>query len=256
MNIVVVLRQVPDLIEPLEIDSWGAAFDLSSASFLVNECDDHALEQALLLKEGGEGTVTVVALDFGEPDNSLYAAAAKGADRIVKISLDADAAPSPRATAMMYAEAIKPLSADLVLVGVQAHDELDGVLAPMLAAGLALPYVGVIRGVKPVAPGTVSACKEFPGAVMARMTIRLPAVLGILAADQPPRYVPVSRIRAAMKTAQVDKREIELPEMALGVSVCKLFAPTAASRAQMLTGSETEVAARIAEILAEKGLLK
>lgn len=256
MNIVVVLRQVPDLIEPLEVNSSGKAFDLGSASFILNECDDHALEQALLLKEGGGGTVTVVALEFGEPDNALYAAAAKGADRIVKIPLEADAPPSPRATAMMFAEAIKPLSADLVLVGVQAHDELDGVLAPMLAADLALPYVGVIRGVKPAGPGTVAACKEFPGAVMARMTVRLPAVLGILAADQPPRYVPVSRIRAAMKTARVDEQEVGLPDLAPSVSICRLSAPTAASRAQMLTGSEAEVAARIAEVLAEKGLLK
>ncbi len=42
---------------------------------------------------------------------------------------------------------MRQLAADLVLVGVQAHDELDGVLAPALAAALELPYVGVIRGV-------------------------------------------------------------------------------------------------------------
>lgn len=256
MNIAVVVRQVPDLIEPLEIDSSGVALDLGAASFILNECDDHALEQALLLKEAGAGTVTVVALDFGEPDNSLYAAAAKGADRLVKIPLDGDAPPSPRAAAAIFARAIEPLGADLVLVGVQAHDELDGVLAPMLAAELNRPYVGVIRGVKAAAPGTVTACKEFPGAVMARLTIRLPAVLGLLAAEQAPRYVPVSRIRAAMKSAQIDEQEVSPPDLAPAVSVCRLSLPEAASRAEMLTGSEAEVAGRIAEILAEKGLLK
>ena len=257
MNIAVVLRHVPDLVEPLEIDGSGAAFDLSSAAFVLNECDDHALEQALLLKEAAGATVTVVALDFGDPDNSLYAAAAKGADRLVKIALAADTPPSPRAAAALLAGVIKGLSPDLVLVGVQAHDELDGVLAPMLAAAMGLPYVGVIRGVKPAAgPGEVAACKEFPGAVMARMAVRLPAVLGILAADQAPRYVPVSRIRAAMKTAQLDAQAVDLPDVASGVAVCRLSAPTAASRAQMLAGSESEVAARIADILAEKGLLK
>ena len=97
----------------------------------------------------------------------LYTAAAKGADRIVKISLEGDAAAAPGGGAM-YAEAVKSLSADLVLVGVQAHDELDGGLSPFLAAALGLPYVGVIRGVKagPEA-GMVTACKEFPGAVIA-----------------------------------------------------------------------------------------
>ena len=108
MNIAVVVRQVPDLIEPLEIDSSGAALDLGSASFIVNESDDHALEQAILLKEAGGATVTVVALDFGDVDNTLYTAAAKGADRIIKISLEGDP-PSPRAAAALYAAAVKPL---------------------------------------------------------------------------------------------------------------------------------------------------
>jgi electron transfer flavoprotein beta subunit len=257
MNIVVVVRQVPDLIEPLEVAPSGDALDLAAASFILNESDDHALEQALLLKEAHGGSVTVVALDFGEVDNTLYTAAAKGADRIVKIAQDGVLLP-PRAAAVLYAEAIKLIEADLVLVGVQAHDELDGGLAPFLAAALGAPYVGVIRGVT-VGPeaGTVVACKEFPGAVMARMNVKLPAVLGILGADQPPRYVPVSRIRAAMKSTQFEESAAPAavrPEPL--ILVCRLYPPVSGSRAEMLSGSETEIAARIVEILAEKGLVK
>jgi electron transfer flavoprotein beta subunit len=256
MKIAVVMRQVPDLIEPLEIDASGSALDLGSASFIVNESDDHALEQAILLKEAGGATVDVVALDFGDVDNTLYTAAAKGADRIVKVPLDG-LPPPPRATAALLAEAIRPLAAELVLVGVQAHDELDGGLSPFLAAALGLPYVGVIRGVKAgPEPGTVTVCKEFPGAVMARMKVKLPAVLGILGADQPPRYVSVSRIRAAMKTTQFEEQAVEASPPAPLVSVCRLYPPASGSRAEMLSGSEAEVAARIADILAEKGLLK
>ncbi len=261
MNIAVVVRQVPDLIEPLEIDSSGTALDLSSASFIVNESDDHALEQAIIMKEaapknGGGATVSVVALDFGDVDNTLYTAAAKGADRIVKLTLEGEP-PSPRAAAALYAAAVKSLNPDLVLVGVQAHDEMDGGLAPFLAAALGLPYVGVIRGVKPgPEPGMVAACKEFPGAVMARLKVKLPAVLGILGAEQPPRYVPVSRIRAAMKATQFQELAVATSPWAALLSICRLYPPASGSRAEMLTGSEAEVAARIAEILVEKGLVK
>lgn len=257
MNIAVVVRQVPDLIEPLEIDASGTAFDLGAASFLVNESDDHALEQALLLEEAGGGTVTVVALDFGDVDNTLYAAAAKGADRIIKLDWSPDTPPTPGAAAACYAEAIKPLGAELVLVGVQAHDELDGVVPPILATCMELPYVGVIRGVKPGGEaGSVTAWKEFPGAVMARMSVRLPAVLGILGAEQPPRYVPVSRIRAAMKATQFEQQEALPGERPAVVTVRRLCPPVSGAHAQMLCGSEAEVAARITEILAEKGLLR
>jgi electron transfer flavoprotein beta subunit len=257
MNIAVVVRQVPDLIETLEIDASGAALDADAASFIVNECDDHALEQALLLKEAGGGAVTVLALDLGDVDNTLYAAAAKGADRILKIPVDDGTPPAPQAAAALYAEAIRNLQADLVLVGVQAHNELDGVLAPALATALGQPYVGVIRGVKAGSePGTVLACKEFPGAVMARMVVQLPAVLGILGADQPPRYVPVSRIRAAMKATQFEEPAVAASGPAPLVTVRKLYPPASGTRAEMLSGSEADVAARIAAILAEKGLLK
>jgi electron transfer flavoprotein beta subunit len=256
MNIAVVIRQVPDLIEPLEVDASGQALDLDSASFIVNESDDHALEQAILLKEAGGATVNVVALDFGDVDNTLYAAAAKGADRIFKVPLD-DLPPPPRTAAALFAEVIKPLAPDLVLVGVQAHDEWDGGVSPFLAAALGLPYVGVIRGVKAgPEPGMVTVCKEFPGAVMARMNVKLPAVLGILGAEQPPRYVPVSRIRAAMKTSQFEEQAVAAPSPDPLLSVCRLYPPASGSHAEMLTGSETEVAGRIAQILAEKGLVK
>ena len=97
MKIAVVVRQVPDLIEPLEVAGSGTALDLTSATFVVNESDDHALEQALLLKEAGGGSVVVVALNFGDVDNTLYAAAAKGADRVIKVALDGDTPPAPRA---------------------------------------------------------------------------------------------------------------------------------------------------------------
>lgn len=257
MNIAVVVRQVPDLIEPLEIADSGRSLELGSASFLLNETDDHALEQALLLKEAGGGTVTVVAADSGDVDNSLYAAAAKGADRIIKISREDEGPLPPQVGAAIYAEAIKPLKADLVLVGIQAHDELDGVLAPLLAAQLGLPYVGVIRGVKPGAdPCFVTVCKEFPGAVMARMTVRLPAVLGILGADQPPRYVPVSRLRAAMKSTQFEEFAAAVPAQKPKVVISKLYPPASGSHAEMLSGSDADVAGRIVEILAAKGLVK
>lgn len=256
MNIAVVVRQVPDLIEVLDIDSSGSMLDWDSVSFIVNECDDHAVEQALLLKEAGAGSVTVVALDWGDIDNTLYTAAAKGADKIIKIPIDDDLPPTPRAAAAMYAAAIQPLDVDLVLVGVQAHDELDGVLAPTLANVLNRPYVGIVRGVSAGSePDRVVACKEFPGAVLARMEVRLPAVLGILGADQPPRYVPVSRIRAAMSSAEFEEPEVAPDESASLVTVRKLYPPESGKHAEMLTGSEEEVAQRVAEILAEKGLL-
>jgi electron transfer flavoprotein beta subunit len=255
MKIVVILRQVLDLVEPLEIVDSETSLDYDGATFVVNESDDHALEQALLLKEADEADITALGFDFGEIDNTLYAAAAKGADRVVKIPFDGDTPPSSLSVAAMLAEVIGPIEPDVVLVGCQAHDELDGALGPLLAARMGRPYVGVTRGVEVGdATGTLRVYKEFPGAVKARIAVTLPAVLGVLAAEKPPRYVPVSRIRAAMKSATLEEVETGSAALEPGFVVRRMYHPEATGHAEMLEGSEEDVAARIVEILAEKGV--
>ena len=128
---------------------------------------------------------------------------------------------------------------------------------PLVAETLGLPYVGVIRGVKAgTDPCTAIAFKEFPGAAMARLKVQLPAVLGILGAEQPPRYVPVSRIRAAMKSTQFEEESVAAPMAEPLIAVCRLYPPESGSRAEILSGSESEIAGRIVEILAEKGVLR
>jgi electron transfer flavoprotein beta subunit len=258
MRIAVVVRQVPDLIEPVEIASSEKAVDLDGATFRVNEPDDLAVEQAILLKEkSGGSAVTVVALEYGDIDNTLYTAAAKGADRIVKIPYGQQQPPTPKQAAAIYAEAIRGLGADLVLVGSYAHDELEGTLAPLLALKLGLPFVGVIRGVRPAADGSsATVFKELPGAALARMNVKLPALLGILSADEPARYVPVSRIRAAMKTAKIEEQEVEAAAAPSPLTIERLYHPAVGERAEMLKGSVEEVAAKIASILKEKGVVK
>lgn len=257
MKIAVVIRQLPDLIEALEIAPSGTALDLDDASFIVNEYDDHALEQAVLLKEQQGGSVTVVALDFGDVDSTLYAAAAKGADRIIKIPYEDSQPPTPQQAAHLFAEVIKTLEADLVLAGVQSYDELEGNFSPLLALALNLPYVGLIQGVEAGDDGSiVRAYKEFPGAARARMMVRLPALLGILTASQPLRYVPISRIRAAMKKAQFEEPQAEMPSLESTIQLNRLYPPEVGERAEIIEGTAEEIAAKIAEILHQKGILK
>jgi hypothetical protein len=59
-----------------------------------------------------------------------------------------------------------------------------------------------------------------------------------------------------MKSTQFEEQAVApCPSQPL-LEVCRLYSPASGHRAEMLTGSEADVAARIAEILAEKGLVK
>src|SRR5579859_3735008 len=147
MHIAVVLKQVPDLVEELEIDSGGKDIDRSFVKMKLNEFDDHALEQAVLLKESGGAKVTAVALAAHGIDQVLYAAKARGVDAAIKVDAGEEMLDSRRAASAL-AEAIKELGPDLVLTGVQAADDLFGQTAPYLAAALGWPHVSVVSGVE------------------------------------------------------------------------------------------------------------
>jgi len=256
MEIVVPVKMVPDLVEELEIDAGGRVLDRSFLKFKLNEFDEQAVEEALLLKEKHGGKVTVVALDAAEVDEALFTCLARGAERAVKIKGAFEAGVSSHAAAAIFAEALKSIPHDLVLTGVQAADDLDGQLAPLLATKLGLPHVSVVSAVELAAGGKAVVVKqEYAGGVMAELEVDLPAVLGIQAAQQSPRYAPVSKVRQLMKTAKLE--EIDAPAGAgRAPAVAGLRKPEAAGGAQMIEGSAEEVADKIVALLAEKGLLK
>lgn len=253
MNIVVLVKLVPDLVEELSVDSSGAALDTAWLRLIINEFDDHAIEQAILLKESGGGQVTVVAPEFEGVDEVLFTAAAKGADRLIKLSGDFSGV-NNHALARACAAVIKGLQPDLVLTGVQANNDLDGAVGPLLAECLEMPYVGYISGVA-LKNGKSTARKEYPGGLIAEMDVTLPAVLGIQAAEQPPRYVAVSKVRQVMKTAAIEEQAAAALDPSGGPTVGRMFQAEAGKRAEMITGSPDEVADKLVSIFKKIGVL-
>ncbi len=254
MNIVVLIKLVPDLVEELTINDSGTDLDRDWLRLIINEFDDHATEQAILLKEQSGGQVTVIAPDAEGVDDVLYAAAARGADKVVKLLGDFEAGINNHALARAFAAIVQGFQADLVLTGVQAHDDLDGSVGPLLAEYLGMPYVGYISGVA-IEDGKSTVRKEYPGGLIAEMEVTLPAVLGIQAAEEPPRYVAISKVRQAMKTTTIDEQEVAELNSSGGPTVGRMFQPETGKRATMIEGDEEEVAAKLVDILREAGLL-
>jgi electron transfer flavoprotein beta subunit len=252
MKIVTPVKFVPDLVEELTIDPSGTALDTSWLRLIINEFDDHAAEQAILLKERGGGQVTVMTIASDGADDFLFTAAAKGADQLVKLSGDFSAI-NNHALARAYASLIQKIQPDLVLTGVQAHNDLDGSLGPLLAEYLGMPFVGYVSGVTP-AEGKVIVRKEYPGGLIAEVEITLPAVLGIQAAEQPPRYVAYSKINQAMSATKIEEQAISELDPSGGVAVGRMFQADAAERATMFEGGADEVAEKIIGVVKELGL--
>ncbi|HMC81500.1 MAG TPA: electron transfer flavoprotein subunit beta/FixA family protein [Acidimicrobiia bacterium] len=255
MRIVVPVKQTPDLVEELDLNDDATDVDREFLKFVLSEWDDQALEEALLVKEAAGGEVIVVG--FGDPDVelSLSTALAKGADRAVNLTGLGEGWIDSHTRAAVLAQWLSGQEVDLVLAGVQAVDDLDGQLPPLLAATLGWPHVGVVIGVEGK-DNTIQVSQEFGGGKASRLEVKLPAVVGVQAARQPPRYASITRIRQVQQAGGIEEVTVTKPDADAGITVRRLFEPEKTGHAEMLTGSPEDVADRILDLIRSKGLLK
>jgi electron transfer flavoprotein beta subunit len=258
MKILVLLKMVPDIVEELEVAPDGASLSREFLRLIINERDENALEQALILRERHEGTVVVMAPEAPEVDDVLYTALARGADRAIKVTgLDEGLGSSAVAAVLAETMAAVPelLPVDLVLTGCQAIDDLDGLVGPLVADRLDLPYLGIVSGLDVDSTGLAQAHREYPGGVRGKFEVGLPAVVGIQGAEKPPRYVPIAKVRAAMASGVIELVPAGAGAEAPLLEAVEMRRPVVAERAEMIAGDADEIAARICEILAGRGLL-
>ncbi len=250
MNILVVLRQVPDAASDLEVTESGLDIDREWLDLRLNDFDDHALEEAVLIKEATGAKVIAMAAAGDGADRLLRTALARGADEAIKIA--GDEAMSSRALAAQVADAAVAFGAGLVLTGVQTPDDVFGQLAPYVGGLLGWPHVGGVGGAT-LTGDAVLLTQEQGGGISVRLQVTLPAVLGIQTATQAPRYVSGTKLRQAA-SAPVSTFEPRRPALANAAEITLLRAPERRGGAIMLTGTASEVARQLATVLREHGV--
>src|SRR5215510_14692174 len=132
MNIVVLVKQVPDSGSERNLGSDDGTVDRATASNVINEMDEYAIEEALKLREAHGGEVTIVTMGPDRATESIRKALSMGPDKAVHIVDDALHGSCALATSKVLAAAVKTLSPDLVLTGSESTDARGQVLPPML----------------------------------------------------------------------------------------------------------------------------
>jgi electron transfer flavoprotein beta subunit len=251
MKICALVRMVPDLVEEIEI----AGREIEPFAYIANERDEHAVEEAIILKEKRGGSVDVIGVvdeeTEDEVDEALAIALAKGADKAIKVTLS-------RRTyrriehAKALAEFLKEKEYNLILTGIQAIDAFAGMLGPMLSVYLDLPYTGYITFVE-VEDGHAKVRKELGGGLLGEFRVKLPAILGIVSAERPLRFVPLAKLRQTMKKAEIEAIELDVPEIE-GVEVITYREPEK-PEIELLEGDADEVADKLIEVFREIGVI-
>jgi len=252
MKIAVLMRAVPDPVEELEID--GEDLDRDFLGFVLNEFDDHALEEAILLKEEVGGSVSAYAIGTAdEVEQMLHTAIAKGADDARMLGKDLDALDA-HAQAEAFSDALGGCDYDLVLSGVQASDELDGQVTMLVAAELGHLHMSVVVSVTPDGDG-LKVTKEYWSGITADYRVSLPAVLGVQTAREAPRYVAVARIRQAQESGALESVDMGQPDPRGRIHITEMRLPDVGEGAEMIEGDEEVAAEKVYEILSSAGVV-
>ena len=247
MKIIVAIKQVPERDASLAVDPGGKWIDESELNYGINEPDAYALEEALQLKEANGGEVIALCAGPERVTSTLREALAKGADRAIHIEADDLNARDTLEVAQMLAEAIRPESPDLVLTGLQSDDLGFGQTGVVLAELLGIPHSTLILHVEKITTG-IRVNRELEDGWFQQIEIPLPALLTIQSGGNKLRYATLMGIKKA-KTKETRTVAAPAAAPASQLELVRVYLPEKQRQTQMLTGTATEIAAKIVDKL-------
>jgi electron transfer flavoprotein beta subunit len=147
MNIVVLVKQVPDTWAERKLNESDKTLDRASVDVVMNEIDEYAVEEALQIKEAQGGEVTIVTMGPDRAVETIRKALSMGADKAVHLVDDALAGSDALQTSYALSKVLGTLEYDLVIAGSEATDSRMSVMAPLLAERLGQPQLSGARKV-------------------------------------------------------------------------------------------------------------
>jgi electron transfer flavoprotein beta subunit len=197
MNIVVLVKQVPDTESERKLVPGAGTLDRAAADGLINELDEYAIEEGLRLAEAHGGEVTILSMGPQRAAESIRKALSMGASKAVHVLDDAIAGSDALATSAVLAAALGQVGFDLVIAGSESTDARTGVLPAMLAERLGVPQLTLASKVE--VSGTAVTIRRVSDEGFDVVEASLPAVISVVEKINEPRYPSFKGIMAAKK---------------------------------------------------------
>jgi len=197
-NIVVLVKQVPDTYSERKLSESDHTLDRDSADAVLDEINERAIEEALVIKEAHDGEVTVLSVGPERATDAIRKALSMGADKAVHVVDDSLHGSDLLQTAKVLAAAIRTVEGvDLVIAGNEASDGGGGAVPAVLAELLGYPQLTHARAVT-IDGDTVKVTRETDEG-LTHLEASLPAVISVGEKINEPRYPSFKGIMAAKK---------------------------------------------------------
>jgi len=197
MNIVVLVKQVPDSSAERSLRADDNTVDRGSASNVINEMDEYAIEEALRIQDAHGGEVTILTMGPEGASESIRKALSMGPDRAVHVLDDALHGSCALTTSKVLAAALGTLNADLVLCGAESTDGRVQVMPHMLAERMGIAALTGAR--KLTVDGTSLTIERQTEEGYEVVAASTPAVVSVWDTINEPRYPSFKGIMAAKK---------------------------------------------------------
>ena len=197
MNIVVCVKYVPDATADRTFNAADSTVDRTSVDGLLSELDEYAVEEALTIRDAGEGEVTVLTVGPEQAADAIRKSLQMGADRGIHVIDDAIHGSDAVATSLVLAKVLERTSYDLVLCGMSSTDGSMGVVPAMLAERLELPQLTLASEVS--VDGSIVTVQRDGDVATQTVEATTPLVLSVTDQINEPRYPSFKGIMAAKK---------------------------------------------------------
>ena len=248
MNIYVCVKHVPDSAATITIRGNNQIDE--GVTFLLNPYDEHAVEEAVRLKEQiGDSAVIAVTLGKEGARNTLQSALAMGADRGILIKTD------DRIDSIFTARALKAAIEqdgipDIIFTGKQSIDSEGMQTMFRLATLLDMPVAVNVVAFSFDGEHVSVEC-ELETGVRQFLEIPLPCVIGVGKDLNKPKYPTFIDIRQAKKkeVLQIDLASLNIEKPSASMQILDLKPAVEQRQAKEIKGQPQEVASRLIEIL-------
>jgi electron transfer flavoprotein beta subunit len=251
MNILVCIKQVPDMESKFKVNGEGTWYDGADLAWRMNEYDEYAVEQAVQLKEKTGADLTVLCIGPDRVKETMKKALAMGCDRGVHVSDEASFKKDPYSIAAIIAEFAKPKNFDLIFTGMQSQDRGSAQVGVLVAEMLGLPGITTIVGFS-FENGMIAVKRELEGGVKAKVTAPVPALVTCQLGLNTPRYPTLPNIMKAKKKELLSIPVADLLKAQALQETTSLYFPEKKGGGLILEGDVADLADKLIKILKEK----
>jgi electron transfer flavoprotein beta subunit len=262
VQIVVLVKPVPDTASSGERLRPDGRLDRAAVAAVVNANDEYALEAALKLVEAHGGEVTIVSMAPAAGIDTMRKALAMGATRGVLVTDEALGGADHVSTVRILAAAIGGLEYDLVLAGADTSDGQGGVVGAGVAVRAELPLLSYATKIElDTDAGTVRVRRISPTGYDV-LEASMPALIVCTQALGEPRYPSLKGIMAARSKEIVTKSlaDLGIDPASVGGAVATTAlvgseAPPARAATRVVRDTPDAAAKELVAFLAERRII-